>query len=1346
MVRGANRLIRIPLLVYKCSRLATHSGQSDCSLCRAYSHLQCDWCATGCVHQSQCDQRTASKCPAPRIDWIHPLSGPLEGGTLVAIQGSNLGSSLAEIARTITIGGIPCEPVAYNTSTRVVCRTGPAPTPLIGDILIGNQAGYTRAREKFRYELVALRSVSPSHGPRSGGTRLYLSGSSLHIGSSVRVWLDGIECELDRTLASSSQISCVTGRLPANTGTPRTVRSLRLQVDNCSIHLPNAFTYTEDPVIRRVHPLHSYASGGRWLHVFGSGLASVQQPRIAILDSNEQHVLNHSTCELLSDEQMRCLSPTIPLHLIAAFQSQQQSGAMNGNNWWRLRLAFLMDDVLSVRHLAQHMSGSASLLSYVPDPTARLQPAINNNDPLQPIVIRGERLRAACSESELTIHVSGHRCNVTSFTDTQIICQPPFLVFNHSTSNVPSDQLPYTDSSFDSIDQLSAVSPASYSANPKLASSPPKSAQQLVSVWFAPNVQVQIQFGRQVTLQLGELQITDGRLIASSDSWSVLGAVAAAAVLLTIVGLLLQRSRASRAEREYKRMQLQLDSLESHVRAECKQNVAALQSELSELQVELDAGGLPTRPHRQYVLKVFFPGVREHPLARTPIPTDHAIGQTATGQQMAMRQFEQLLHNRCFLLRFIQTLESQRSFSIRDRVHVASLLTVLLMERMEYLTDVLRALLHQLAAKTAQSRQPQLMLRRTESVVEKMLSNWLALCLYDHLRADCGRSLYLLFAAVKAGVDCGPVDALTGQARFALDDRLLLRTRVHFEQVMIRLQQEPPAPPVVCHVLDCDSVSQVKRKLLDALYRSTPFSLRPTADDLQLEWLVDGPNGVKQRSLVETDPTSARLAGHQRLNTLAHYGVRGSADMRLVMRRNGAYEPSMYDSHLSNNLYEQPLYERPHGASSSLSGEPIYERSAYERSLLEPIMTLNHHSHLPNHSHHHHQSPGMSANLGRFHLTPPAASVFELSVGTLPHPASGGSVAGSGIATATLGCNSLINVGFGRTLVSGFRSSHVPLSASHSPFDSNSGHRGCSPADQIGLLSSCTGSSADSGNGSTMNTLRLSEDPQPPLARQLATKASVLRYVDEFLGSILHCDQSPVPAPIKWLFDLLDEAASTHGIHDQQVISAWKSNALPLRFWLNLVRNPDFALDVQKSRPVDGSLCVIAQALMDACDPYASINGPNNAGPHMAATDSGSMLNSFGSSAATFIGSASLSSASPLGSPSSGSSKPTSNTSSLLFARQAGTYRQKVQAFYSHVRSLAPVQEQELSATMQCLSLAHSGEFDQLIALKELYVYAGKYWPALCESLASDNYCNRVGLLGKLQQVANILSGNPQSY
>jgi hypothetical protein len=72
-------------------------------------------------------------------------------------------------------------------------------------------------------------------------------------------------------------------------------------------------------------------------------------------------------------------------------------------------------------------------------------------------------------------------------------------------------------------------------------------------------------------------------------------------------------------------------------------------------------------------------------------------------------------------------------------------------------------------------------------------------------------------------------------------------------------------------------------------------------------------------------------------------------------------------------------------------------------------------------------------------------------------------------------------------------------------------------------------------------------------------------------------------AAVKWVFDLLDAAANKHQITDPEVLHAWKSNCLPLRFWVNFIKNPDFILDVNKTPTIDSSLSVIAQTLMDSC-------------------------------------------------------------------------------------------------------------------------------------------------------------------
>jgi len=41
--------------------------------------------------------------------------------------------------------------------------------------------------------------------------------------------------------------------------------------------------------------------------------------------------------------------------------------------------------------------------------------------------------------------------------------------------------------------------------------------------------------------------------------------------------------------------------------------------------------------------------------------------------------------------------------------------------------------------------------------------------------------------------------------------------------------------------------------------------------------------------------------------------------------------------------------------------------------------------------------------------------------------------------------------------------------------------------------------------------------------------------------------------------------------------------SVPLRFWVNVIKNPDFLFDINKSATVDACLTVIAQAYIDAC-------------------------------------------------------------------------------------------------------------------------------------------------------------------
>lgn len=53
-------------------------------------------------------------------------------------------------------------------------------------------------------------------------------------------------------------------------------------------------------------------------------------------------------------------------------------------------------------------------------------------------------------------------------------------------------------------------------------------------------------------------------------------------------------------------------------------------------------------------------------------------------------------------------------------------------------------------------------------------------------------------------------------------------------------------------------------------------------------------------------------------------------------------------------------------------------------------------------------------------------------------------------------------------------------------------------------------------------------------------------------------------------------------IPTSSVITATPPFSVPLRFWVNLIKNPDFVFDINKSATVDSCLTVIAQAYIDA--------------------------------------------------------------------------------------------------------------------------------------------------------------------
>lgn len=105
------------------------------------------------------------------------------------------------------------------------------------------------------------------------------------------------------------------------------------------------------------------------------------------------------------------------------------------------------------------------------------------------------------------------------------------------------------------------------------------------------------------------------------------------------------------------------------------------------------------------------------------------------------------------------------------------------------------------------------------------------------------------------------------------------------------------------------------------------------------------------------------------------------------------------------------------------------------------------------------------------------------------------------------------------------------------------------------------------------------------LTRLLATKKTLQQYMDDLFEALFSTSHrgEVMPLAIKYMFDFLDDQAIQHAIRDPDVVHTWKSNSLPLRFWVTIVKNPDFIFDVFKSNTTDSCLSVVAQTFMESC-------------------------------------------------------------------------------------------------------------------------------------------------------------------
>ncbi|KAL3851676.1 hypothetical protein ACJMK2_015403, partial [Sinanodonta woodiana] len=86
---------------------------------------------------------------------------------------------------------------------------------------------------------------------------------------------------------------------------------------------------------------------------------------------------------------------------------------------------------------------------------------------------------------------------------------------------------------------------------------------------------------------------------------------------------------------------------------------------------------------------------------------------------------------------------------------------------------ILKILLPDLVEVSTYTKTHEALFRRCESMTEKLLMNLFSLCLYPYLKKH-GSSLYMMLKAIQIRMEKGPIDQLTGHAKYTLSDDQLL--------------------------------------------------------------------------------------------------------------------------------------------------------------------------------------------------------------------------------------------------------------------------------------------------------------------------------------------------------------------------------------------------------------------------------------------------------------------------------------------------------------------------------------------------------------------------------------------
>jgi hypothetical protein len=213
------------------------------------------------VQNSDAQSATAANAftyiTTPVITSVSPASGPIAGGTAIAITGSGF-----QTGATVTVGGTAAAVVTVTAT--LINATTPAGTAGAKTVTVQNPGGLSAtATNAFTFNgPPVIASVSPASGSTAGGTAIAITGSGFQPGATATVGGNP-------ATAVPVTATLINATTPAGSAGAKAVTVLN--PDGQSATAANAFTYITPPVITSVSPASGPIVGGTAIAITGSG-------------------------------------------------------------------------------------------------------------------------------------------------------------------------------------------------------------------------------------------------------------------------------------------------------------------------------------------------------------------------------------------------------------------------------------------------------------------------------------------------------------------------------------------------------------------------------------------------------------------------------------------------------------------------------------------------------------------------------------------------------------------------------------------------------------------------------------------------------------------------------------------------------------------------------------------------------------------------------------------------------------------------------------------------------------------------------------------------------------------